>query len=297
LFKLFLIRHEKIPPIDHLLVCRFFSISFWLWRRRQPPPSNASPAGAPSSVAGSEITINPVIKFSVDGSTFEYDNTLATDSDLPLGPHTGVFAFRVNESTGQVFLTLTAAPAWPAGDLSLELTGFVDEDGSGLIDTFSYTATYGAVTAGGSGEFSGGKPANPNADASSIPDVSGSPTVEEWNQYIVGKNMVWYTQGDPDVTFVYVKDAVSYVATDEDGTWHGNYTYDKTGDNTGKITASEVYSDGGRWDMESIVTFDDFFSATYQDTLNRDTLPNGDVENDIDSGNFRIFTDVTLLGN
>jgi hypothetical protein len=262
-----------------------------------PPPSNASPAGAPSSVAGSEITINPVIKFGADGSTFDYDNTLATGSDFPSGTHEGDFAFRVIESTGQVILTLTATPAWPDGDLSLELSGFVDVDGSGRIDTFSFTASYGAITTGGSGEFSGGKPANPNADASSIPDVSGAPTEDEWNKYIVGKNMVWYTPGDPDVTFVYVKDAVSYVATDEDGPWHGSYTYDKTGDNTGKITASEVYSNGGRWDMESIVIFDDFFSATFQDTLNRETLPDGTVEDDPDSGNFRIYTDVTLLAN
>jgi formylglycine-generating enzyme required for sulfatase activity len=283
-------RNRSVPASS------LYILGFRLSLRPASQYSNASPAGAPSSVAGSEITINPVIKFGVDGSTFDYDNTLATDSNFPSGTHAGTFVFRVNESTGQVFLTLTAAPAWSEGALSLKLSGFVDEDGSGLIDTFSYTASYGAVTAGGSGEFIGGKPANPNADASSIADVSGAPTVDEWNKYIVGKNMVWI---DDEVHYVDVVGSKNYVSVNEGGDQDsGTYTYEKTGDKTGKITAREEDGTGWYWEMESIVTFEDFFSATFQETKDLDTYPNGNTDqNTLDSGQFRVFTDVTLLGN
>ena len=246
-----------------------------------PPPSNASPAGVPLSVAGSEITINPVIKFGADGSTFDYNNNLATDSDFPPGAASGTFTSSFDSSSEKVFLTLTADPVWLDGDLSLELTGFLDVDGSGLIDTFSYTASYGAVTAGGSGEFSGGKPANPNADASSIPDVSGAPTEDEWNKYIVGKNAFFLSDDGSEADFVDIQDSGSFAATDEDGTEYGTYTYEKVSEITGNLTVKEG---GGQHRL--LITFDDFFSGEYRD-----------LDEEFSEGDFRIFTDVSFFGN
>ena len=256
----------------------------------------ATQAGVPGSVAGSEIVINPLIKFNADGLTFSYDNTLATDSQLPTGSINGTFTTSENDGTGELTLTLSATGF--TDDLVLVLSGFMDDGSDGLIDTFSYEATYGAVSTGGSGEFTGGKPANPDVDLSSIPDVSGAPTVDEWNQHNVGKNAFFISSGaDPDPTFVDIMDSGHFAATDDDGdTEYGTYTYKKLTDTTGELTIREEDGTGWHWDMVATLTFDDFFSSAYQETYNIDTYADGTTDSDgLDNGRIRIFTDASLL--
>jgi len=254
---------------------------------------SSTKTGIPGSVAGSEIVINPLIKFNADGLNFEYDN-LEESSKFPTGLINGTFTTSENDGTGE--LTLTLSSTGFTDDLVLVLSGFLDDGSDGLIDTFSFEATYGGIETTGSGQFIGGKPANPDVDPASIPDVSGAPTIDEWNKHIVGKNMVWI---DDEVHYVDVVDSKKYVSVDEDGfTYYGTYTYEKTGDNTGIITARDesVGTNGQYWEMEATVTFEDFFSATFQETKDLDILPDGtEVENNLDTGQFRIFTDVSFL--
>ena len=253
--------------------------------------SSVVDAGAPTGVAGAEIVINPVIKF-IDEDKFEYDNTLATDSDFPSGECTGTYATDLNKESRKLTLILTETDTDKFGGVPLELilSGCKDEEGDGLIDSFSYTATHGAVQKTGGGIFTGGKPANPDADPADVVDVSGAPTSAEVAKYIVGKNMVEF---DENGEYGYWKftSASTYEAVGYDGTIsvNGTYTYEKTSESTGifKFEDSENDPETGAMGPESgtvNVTFVDIFSGTYTGIINVDT-----------PGEWRIFTDVSIL--
>jgi len=255
--------------------------------------TSTTKAGAPTSVAGAEIAINPIIKFGAGGSTFTYNNALATESQFPAGLINGAFTTSENNATGELTLTLSAA-GFP-NDLVLVLSGFLDDGGDGLIDSFSYEATYGTVSITGSGQFTGGKPANPDVDSSSIPDVSGAPTEEEWINYAIGKYIV-VIYDDGEMEYLSITDSGNYATTDEEGTEYGTYTYEKLTETTGKFGQRESDDTGWSWVGETTLTFDDFFSGSFQATSSLDTYPNGTTSQDsLTSGMFRIFTDVSFL--
>lgn len=256
--------------------------------------SSAVDAGAPDSVAGSEIVFNPRIKF-LDGTNFEYDNTLATDSDFPAGVVTGTYSTDLNKASSdkaKLTLILTETDTsdtskFGGTPLELILSGCKDEEGDGLIDSFSYTASHGAVLKTGEGIFTSGKPANPDADPADVVDVSGAPTSAQVAKYIVGKNMVEFDvegeRGYWKFTSASTYEAVGYGGTTS---VNGTYTYEKTSENTGEFWHKDSPG-GGRGPGEETVkvTFFDFFSGTY-DPIDGSVEPPGD---------WRIITDVSIL--
>ena len=253
--------------------------------------SSAVDAGAPDSVAGSEIVFNPRIKF-LDGTNFEYDNTLATDSDFPAGVVTGTYSTDLNKASSDkakltLILTETGTSKFGGTPLELILSGCKDEEGDGLIDSFSYTASHDGVQKTGGGIFTSGKPANPDADPADVVDVSGAPTSAQVAKYIVGKNMVEF---DEKGEYGYWKftSASTYEAVGYGGTTsvNGTYTYKKTSENTGVFSHKDSPG-GGRGPGEETVkvTFFDFFSGSYDPIDGSDEPP----------GDWRIITDVSIL--
>jgi hypothetical protein len=245
--------------------------------------SSAVDAGAPVSVAGSEIVFNPRIKF-LDETNFEYDNTLATNSDFPAGVVTGTYLTDLNKASRKLTLTLTETGTSKFGGTPLELilSGCKDEEGDGLIDSFSYTASHGAVQKTGGGIFTGGKPANPDASSSNVADVSGAPTKAEWEKYVIGKNIVEIDE-EGDYGYWKITDSSNYEAAYQAPgasiSVNGTYTYEKTSENTGNFTFKD-----SAWNGTVSVTFVDFFSGTYTGETNVPV-----------SGEWRIFSDVSIL--
>jgi hypothetical protein len=255
--------------------------------------SSAVDAGAPVSVAGSEIVFNPRIKF-LDETKFEYDNTLSTNSDFPLGVVTGTYATELNKASRKLTLILSATvrSKFDGTPLELILSECKDEEGDGLIDSFSYTASHGSVQKEGGGIFTGGKPANPDASSSNVADVTGAPTLAEWEKYEVGKNVV---EIDDEGNFGYwrLTSASTYEAHYQaqdrsgiSGTVSGTYAYEKTGPSTGTFTVSDSL-----WGGVIRLEFIDFFNGTWVTDDAKDHNGNTVTE----QGEWRTISDVSIL--
>jgi len=174
-------------------------------------------------------------------------------------------------------LTLTSTDAAFNGEpLVLTLSQCIDDEGDGLIDSFTVEAEHGTVSLPSvSGQFTGGKPANPDADPTTIVDVNGSPTLDEWNKYAIGMNVVEYDE-DGDFGYWRLTSASTYEAhyqaqdrTGRSTPLNGTYTYEKTGPSTGTFTVSDAVWGAGRVVR---LEFRDFFNGTWETDAATDNL-------------------------
>ena len=213
--------------------------------------SGATSAEAPSTLdlVGSEIAFNPTIRFT-SATDCTYDNTLATENTLPQ-PTAGLIqaTYTAVKSGDTLTVTISSTDDSTFGeDLVLVMTGWTDTDNDGLIDQFSIQPTLGddIPLAQMTGQFTENPPiASGSAlSASSLPVFAGgdsnrSPTLAEWNNYVVGKQLVFiYTDGN--VSSLNMQTTSTYTTTDAQGNAvQGTYDYDRIDDSTGRLTMLE----------------------------------------------------------
>ena len=199
-------------------------------------------------LVGSEIAFNPVIRFTT-ASECIYDNTLAIESTFPKPTDGAITAPYTATKSGDT-LTVTISPTDSSfgEDLVLALTGWVDLDGDQLIDQFSVAPTLGddfplpAMT----GQFTVNPPSVPNSglNTANLPEFVGgdsnrSPTLAEWNSYVVGKQLVFINL-DGNVSTLSISTTSSYSTTDSSGNAiSGTYDYDRISDSEGRLTLFE----------------------------------------------------------
>ena len=217
--------------------------------------SSATSSEAPSTLdlIGSEIAFNPTIRFT-SATDCTYDNTLATENTLPR-PTTGLIqaTYVAVEKEGAITITISSIDESFTNDLILVLSGWTDLDKDGFIDQFTVEPSMGSILslAPMTGQFTSNPPPLPGADvsASNLPVFAGgdsnrSPTSAEWNDYVVGKELVLlYTDGV--VSTLKIQSSSAYVTSDAPGnTVQGTYAYERVDDSTGRLTVYESRSYG-----------------------------------------------------
>jgi hypothetical protein len=210
--------------------------------------TTATEAPAVLDLVGSEIAFNPVIRFST-ASECIYDNTLATENTFPKPSDGAISAPYVAEKNGDtITITISPTDASFGEDLVLVITDWVDLDNDQLIDQFSVAPTLGDDTPlpAMTGQFTVNPPSLPNSsvNTASLPDFVGgdanrSPTLSEWNNYVVGKQLV-FIYIDGSVSTLSISSGTSYTTIDSSGnTITGTYDYDMASDSQGKLTLFE----------------------------------------------------------
>ena len=285
---------------------------------------------APSAldIIGSEIAFNPIIKFTT-ATDCTYDNTLAIENTFPQ-PTDGLIqaTYTAVKSGDTLTVTISSADSTFGEDLVLVMTGWTDSDNDGRIDQFSIQPTLGddLPLAQMTGQFTENPPiASGSAlSASSLPVFAGgdsnrSPTLTEWNNFVVGKQLVFiYTDGN--VSSLNMQTTSSYSTTDSQGrTVQGTYDYDRIDDSTGRLTILESKSYQYGAYESTIVTserraifslnfyntdplYDDYFNALgglgihFQVTSDEETLSTGTVTTKSDAyGRLRVYNDSSLI--
>ena len=215
--------------------------------------ATSSEAPSPLDLIGSEIAFNPTIRFT-STSDCTYDNTLATENTLPQ-PTTGLIqaTYTAVEKEGAITITVSSTDASFTNDVVLVLSGWTDLDQDGFIDQFTIQPSMGDVLSLSpmTGQFTSNPPMLPGAEASpsSLPVFAGgdsnrSPTSAEWNDYVVGKQLVLlYVDGT--VSALNMQSSSSYVTSDVPGnTVQGTYAYERVDDTSGRLTTYESRSYG-----------------------------------------------------
>lgn len=242
----------KIPKQDYFLIAACILLGGCKGGGSSSTSSSTS-TEAPSvlDLVGSEIAFNPIIKFST-ATDCTYDNTLAMEKTFPR-PASGLIqaTYVAVKSSGTLTVTISSADSTFGEDLVLVMTGWGDTDGDGLIDQFAVQPTLGddLPLAQMTGQFTENPPALPGAVVSNSTspifvggDSNRSPTLSEWNSYVVGKQLVFiYTDGN--FSTLKLDTSSSYTTIDEQGnSVQGTYDYDRMDDSTGRLTIMESKS-------------------------------------------------------
>ena len=205
-------------------------------------------APAVADLVGSEIAFNPIVNFTTS-SDCTYDNTFAIESTFPKpsgGAITASYTALKNGDT--ITITISSTDSSFGEDLILVMSSWSDLDGDNIIDQFSVLATLGddSPLAAMTGEFTSNPPPLPNVNLNSTTspsfvggDANRSPTLAEWNNYVVGKQLVFlYLTGIVDA--LTISSASSYSRTNLEGkSLTGTYDYDMISDTKGRLTLYE----------------------------------------------------------
>jgi hypothetical protein len=275
-------------------------------------PVGTSDAAAPAALpSGTEISFNPEIVFDGELSvgspvTASYTNNSSTSS-LPAGNNDSV-SVTMTIVDGGIQVSFTQA----GQSVELILSGFKDF-GAGYIEEFTIEAKVDGTSVGTQqGRFTGNtKPKN--TAASRTFDVSGTPTEDEFNKFLVGK-AIYHQETSPDN-----RDR-GYILFNQDGTFHyldgdldgddddsdredyknikDTWTYSYNGGSPIlmlKSTAVKKSDDSSYFYEDTIeLSFQNFFQGTYKNTLENDNgklIPNDDV------GNWQLFDTASLSTN
>jgi len=274
-------------------------------------PVGTSDAAAPAALpSGTEISFNPEIVFDGELSvgspvTARYTNNSSTSS-LPAG----------NNDSVSVTMTIVDGGIQVSFDqggqrVELILSGFKDF-GAGYIEEFTIEAKVDGTSVGTQqGRFTGNtKPKN--TAASRTFDVSGTPTEDEFNKFLVGK-AIYHQETSPDN-----RDR-GYILFNQDGTFHyldgdldgdddsytkeyedikSTWTYSYNGGSpilTLTDTAVKSDDNSSYSSIDTIeLSFQNFFQGTYKNTFeeeNGNKIPNDDV------GNWQLFDTASLSTN
>ena len=214
---------------------------------------NSSDAPSVLDLVGSEITFNPIIKFT-SATDCTYDNTLATEKTFPR-PASGLIqaTYVAVKSAGSLTVTVSSTDSSFGEDIVLVMTDWVDSDGDGLVEQFTIQATLGddLPLARMTGQFTDNPPplSNSIVSTSTLPAFAGgdsnrSPTLQEWNNYVVGKDLVFlYTDGN--ASSLKLETSSSYVSTGAYGNRvKGTYDYDRIDEVSGRLTLLESLTYG-----------------------------------------------------
>ena len=201
-----------------------------------------------TELIGTEIAFNPVIRFTTSNECV-YDNTLATETTFPQPSDGAIIASYTAVKSGTTLsINITSDDLSFGEDLVLVMSNWSDLDGDYLIDQFSIVPTLGddSSLAVLTGQFTVNAPAitNSNLNTANLPifiggDANRSPTLTEWNNYVVGKQLV-FLYLDGNITTLSVSSASSYTTTDSTGSSiTGTYDYDMISDTQGRLSLYE----------------------------------------------------------
>jgi hypothetical protein len=268
---------------------------------------------------GYTLDLNPTIVFSADGLTGTYDNS-ANDSGFPAGTNIQVV---IKYMDGGVGLDITfTADAFTDGALGVTVQDFKDTGNDGGIDEFTVSAAKvgskpipnfkPVVKKPVPGEMKRSKAdlaANPVAStadaavAQNEVDISGTPTLAEWNSNIVGKGfLITHADGDLDLlSFTSASAGVIYEFFDNT-TDDFTYTFEPlVGESQGILKATYPWTasngDKMRADLDITLKFTDWYNGTYKDEEIKDTnLATNQVTYDqnLSTGTFSIVKDVNV---
>ena len=293
-------------------------------------------------IIGSEIAFNPIIKFTT-ATDCTYDNTLAIENTFPR-PFLDTNANGTKDSgetesliqatytavkNGDTLtVTISSTDSAFGEDLVLVMTGWADSDGDGRIDQFSIQPTLGddLSLAQMNGQFTENPPiaSGSTLSASSLPIFAGgdsnrSPTLAEWNNFVVGKQLVFiYTDGN--VSSLNIQSTSTHTTTDAQGnSVQGTYDYDRIDDTMGRLTIFESKSYQYGSFKSTMVTserkaifrlnfyntdplYDSYFNALgglgihFQVTSDEETLSTGTVTTQSSAyGRLRVYNDASLI--
>ena len=261
---------------------------------------------------GTEIAFNP--KITVTSLTAcTYDNTVNTDSKLPATTGAVECNMTVSPSGSSLTVTIENLSLFGADNLVITLNGFVDKGGDGHTDQFSVTAetgvtpTTGATSVVATGQFVGTtKPRNENVSDANVVDITGAPTKEEWDAYIVG-NLIVATEDINEIEIIkFASSTAEYTeyggSSPETGTWE-SYVYAKSEDDdvTGFITMTDTWTenDGSKMESKRVIqcTFTSFYLGAYKEISESEVNLTTGVEAQTSpaSGTFEVYTDVSLI--
>jgi len=212
----------------------------------QPPASVGS-----SGLSGQTITFNPTLVFSADGSTIDYQNNTA--GNYPTGEFTNLV---IGEAVEGDRLIVSITVGGEKIDLGFSFTdrggeGYIDE---AVLDLVEVNDEVKELPAKVTIAIDAGTVRNENVTAESLPDLTGAPTVDEWNKYLTGTGLLLTDTNDGSLSVVQFSsstEATLYNITGSDaGTSDSfSYIYTKLDENTGTFDHTSYYveEDEGPW--------------------------------------------------
>jgi hypothetical protein len=279
---------------------------------------------------GYTLDLNPTIVFAADGLTGTYNNS-ANDSGFPAGTNIQVVIKYVDGGVG-LDITFTA-DAFTDGALGVTVQDFKDTGNDGGIDEFTVSAAKvgekpirnfkPVVQRPMPGEMKRSKAdlaANPVAGAVDAAvaqqdvDISGAPTLAEWNSNIVG-NAFLVTGSDGDLDLISFESSTTgsmYGLSGEDNGIKETFTYTYSYDNQNEGTIfykGAPYPAGNyypgvpaetsiQWTSDIDLKFTDWYNGTYTESQGKDTIVGtGDViyqDTSPASGSFSVIKDVNV---
>jgi len=218
----------------------------------QPPASVGS-----SGLSGQTITFNPTLVFSADGLTIDYQNNTA--GNYPTGEFTNLV---IGEAVEGDRLIVSITVGGEKIDLGFSFTdrggeGYIDE---AVLDLVEVNDEVKELPAKVTIAIDAGTVRNENVTAESLPDLTGAPTVDEWNKYLTGTGLLLTDTNDGSLSVVQFSsstEATIYHLTGHDyaGTSDSfSYIYTKLDENTGTLDMTEYYveEDEGPWYGQNI---------------------------------------------
>ena len=218
----------------------------------QPPASVGS-----SGLSGQTITFNPTLVFSADGSKIDYQNNTA--GNYPTGEFTNLV---IGEAVEGDRLIISITVGGEKIDLGFSFTdrggeGYIDE---AVLDLVEVNDEEKELPAKVTIAIDAGTVRNENVTAESLPDLTGAPTVDEWNKYLTGTGLLVTDTTDGSLSVVQFSsstEATIYHLTGHDyaGTSDSfSYIYTKLDENTGTLDMTEYYveEDEGPWYGQNI---------------------------------------------
>jgi hypothetical protein len=218
----------------------------------QPPASVGS-----SGLSGQTITFNPTLVFSADGSKIDYQNNTA--GNYPTGEFTNLV---IGEAVEGDRLIVSITVGGEKIDLGFSFTdrggeGYIDE---AVLDLVEVNDEEKELPAKVTIAIAAGTVRNENVTAESLPDLTGAPTVDEWNKYLTGTGLLVTDTTDGSLSVVQFSsstEATIYHLTGHDyaGTSDSfSYIYTKLDENTGTLDMTEYYveEDEGPWYGQNI---------------------------------------------
>ena len=273
-----------------------------------------------------QLDLNPTIVIS--GTSATYKNSDGSQG-FEIADLTNVSVTYNDNADGDLELIFTHN-SFVDGNITITLTGFVDRGNEGYIDEFTVKKAEVKKSDGTAKEITsvantkktnlGTKLKRSAADMTkngiSAPDFSGSPTVDEWNRYMVGTAIlatdISTTGGDLTfVQFTTSSSGIYYDITGSDAGDSGNftYTYTQDSDTTGKLVINSTWTENDTSNTDNgtsfaevdyiDLTFSDFYNGDYKETEGTVTnLKTGEIKKDapesLDYGVFNTITDVEI---
>lgn len=312
------------------LFLSLFSLGFLSCIDESAPTSVATvdSSSAAEVFGGYTLDLNPTITFDSDGHAGTYSN-LANDSGFPAGRDIQVTIKYVDGGVG-LDITFTAAE-FTDGALGVTVQDFKDTGNDGAINEFTVSAAKvgdtpipgfkPVVKRPGDGEMKRSKAdltANPvagSADAAVAQedvDISGAPTVEEWNSNIVG-NAFLAKGSDGDLSLVSFESSTTGTVYGLGGEDNGEidkftYIYDYDNETSGVIfyksapyAADSDYPNYPgviiQWTADIDFKFTDWYNGTYAEDQGKDkVVESGEViweDASPDSGTFSAIKNVS----